>query len=430
MKITFKSLLCIVTALASVLGVAAQTPTTTPLSSPYSMYGYGMLNDRATAKQRQMGGVGYAMRSGRGINPMNPASYSAIDSLTFLWDISADLSFFNRSEHDVNGQDLKGHGLGGGLDYMAMQFPIGRSMGMSIGLVPFSSVGYSFGKEVIHGNLSNEGSGGITEAYIGFSGRVKGFSAGFNISYNFGNIINDVYANTTNGHQTLFEHVMQIRDWNILLGLQYTHEINRYNSVTAGLVYSPKKTFRGHTWGAYWDITADSQADTVGYMNIRNHYYQPNTIGAGLSYSHRRTSSIMVEADFTYQDWSKAKFDPLYNDLGNVVVQAQEFNNRYKVAVGAEFVPKIRGNYLQRIAYRAGFSYNRDYIKIGDNDLKDYGISCGFGLPTPEGKTVINLGFEYRHRQASPTSLVKEDYYNITLGLNFNELWFWQRKIK
>ena len=428
MKISIKLFSAVIALLS--LSAIAYSQSNTAITSPYSMFGYGMLSDQATATQRQMGGVGYAMNSGRQINPMNPASYAAIDSLTFLWDISADITMFNRSENDVNGETLKGHGVGGGLDYLAMQFPIGHHFGMSAGIVPWSSVGYSFGSEIIHGNLSNEGTGGVNEAYIGFSGRWKGLSAGFNVSYNFGNIINDIYANTETGHSTLFEHVMQIRDWNIVLGLQYTHMIGQHNRVTLGAVYSPKKTMNGKTWGAYWDISADSKADTVGYMSIKNHYYQPNTIGVGLNYIYTRSQRLMVEADFTYQDWAKAQFDPLRNDAGQIVVEGQQFNNRFKVAVGAEYVPKLRGNYLQRVAYRAGFFYNRDYIKVGSNQLKDFGISCGFGLPTIEGKTIVNVGFEYKHRQASPMALVKENYYSITLGLNFNELWFWQRKIK
>lgn len=40
--------------------------------SPYSKFGYGLLNDNATSAQRAMGGVGYAMRSGRQVNVMNP----------------------------------------------------------------------------------------------------------------------------------------------------------------------------------------------------------------------------------------------------------------------------------------------------------------------------------------------------------------------
>ena len=90
----------------------------------------------------------------------------------------------------------------------------------------------------------------------------------------------------------------------------------------------------------------------------------------------------------------------------------------------------MRGGYFQRINYRCGAFFNRDYIKIGDNSLREYGVSVGFGLPTITSKTVINLGFEYRHRQANPNPLIKEDYFNITLGINFNELWFWQRKIQ
>ena len=43
--------------------------------TPYSRYAYGMLGDHASGAQRSMGGVGYAMNSGRQINAKNPASY-------------------------------------------------------------------------------------------------------------------------------------------------------------------------------------------------------------------------------------------------------------------------------------------------------------------------------------------------------------------
>ena len=33
------------------------------------------------------------------------------------------------------------------------------------------------------------------------------------------------------------------------------------------------------------------------------------------------------------------------------------------------------------------------------------------------------------HRQAHPNPLVKENYLNITIGVNFNEMWFRQSKI-
>lgn len=398
-------------------------------SSPYSMYGYGLIREGATATQRQMGGIGYAMRGCRLINAMNPASYASIDSLTFLWDISADLTFNRRSEIGEDGHKQSANGKGGGLDNLQMQFPIGKNFGASIGLIPYSNVGYTFGNEVVHGNLSNQGQGGITQAYAGFSGRYKGFSLGVNVSYDFGNIINDVYA-YVGSNQTLFEHVMQVRDWNITVGAQYSFVPAKYNRVTIGAVYTPKKTLRGTTWVDYWDITADSKADTVAYAKMNGKYYRPNSFGVGVNWQRDRTSHVMVEADFGYQQWSKASFSALYNDKGAIVMPGQEFNDRLRFALGGEWTPRLRGNYLQKITWRLGAHYTRDYLKINGNDLKDYGIGFGMGFPTLEGKTIVNLGFEWIHRQASPNKLITENYFNITLGLNFNEMWFWQRKIK
>ena len=417
------SLLLVITALAPAL--MAQTTT-----SPYSMYGYGLLRDRATSTQRQMGGIGYAMTGGRQINAMNPASYAAIDSLTFLWDIGADVSMNWRSENSADGVSAKGHGVGGGLDYLSMQFPINRYFGASIGLVPYSSVGYSFGDKVVHGSLSNQGSGGITQAYAGFAGKYRGLSLGFNISYDFGNVINDVYAYTADSHQTLFEHVMQVRDWDVTIGAQYTVRTDKYSRLTLGATYTPKKTLRGKTWAAYWDITAESKADTVGMSDIKGRYFRPNAVGVGINWQRNRASHFMVEADFSWQQWSKARYSALYDGKGNVVVDAQQFNDRMRFALGGEYTPRLRGNYLKRKTYRVGAHYTRDYVNIGGNSVREIGVACGFGLPTLEGKTIINLGFEWYRRQAHPTALIKENYFNITLGLNFNELWFWQRKIK
>lgn len=408
-------------ALAAVAGLSAQVTT------PYSMYGYGVLSDRATSMQRQMGSVGYAMNSGRQINVMNPASYAAIDSLTFLFDMGADLTFLWQKDGEA-----REHSTGGGLDYITMQFPICKFMGGSIGMLPYSSVGYAFGKDIQHGAKLNQGSGGINQAYLGLAGKVAGFSIGANIAYSFGTIRNDVFNTPDAQGQMLFEHIMQIRDWDINFGVQYTAKLSRTETLVAGVTYAPKKSLHGKTWETKQATTQDSKADTVAYMNMKENYYTPNSIGVGLSYRHERTSRWMVEADYTFQQWSKAKFSPLYelSDPKNLVFEGMSFNNRSRYALGGEFVPKIRGNYFQRMSYRLGAYYTEDYLNIKGNSVKEYGVTAGFGFNTPEGKTMINLGVEWKHRSASPQQLIAENYLNITLGLNFNELWFWQRRIK
>lgn len=395
-------------------------------NTPYSMYGYGILGDRATSMQRQMGSVGYAMNSGRQINVMNPASYAAIDSLTFLFDMGADVCMLWSQEGSA-----KEHAVGGGLDYVTMQFPLSKFMGGSIGMLPYSSVGYAFGNDIAHGTLSNQGSGGINEVYLGLAGTFAGFSLGANISYDFGNIVNDVFANPTSG-STKFEHVMQIRDWNILIGAQYTYKLNNFNRMVFGVTYSPKKTLLGKTWATIQEMTQESLPTSVAEMKLKGKYYTPNEIGAGVSYTHERASRFTVEADYTWQGWKDCEYAPLRStDDPNVIVfEGMTFNNRQRFAAGAEYMPRIRGSYGQRMTYRIGAYYTEDYLRIKGNSVREYGVTAGFGFPTPEGKTLVNLGLEWKMRQASPQTLIKENYVNITLGVNFNEVWFFKRKIR
>lgn len=426
MKYRLRLFLALVAAVFLPSAVNAQNITT-----PYSMYGYGMLGDRATSMQRQMGGIGYGMHSGRQINVMNPASYASIDSLTFLFDMGADLTLLWSKEGDQKEQTT-----GGGLDYVTMQFPIGRHFGASIGMLPYSGVGYAFGGDISHGARTNQGSGGINMAYLGFAANYFGVGLGFNVSYNFGNIVNDLYSRPADSGETLFEHVMAIRDWDINLGLQYSRPLTKYDELSLGVTYSPRKSLHGKAWATIQETSQETVPDTVGFTKLSGKYFTPNSFGVGLNYRHEKVSRIMAEVDFTYQTWSKAAFpalegsEKLPSGEQRVVFAGMNFYDRFKVAAGGEFVPKVRGSYMERVAYRLGAYFCNDYLNINGNRTREYGITCGLGLHTPQDKTIINVGFEWKHRTTTPTVLISENYFNITLGLNFNELWFWQRKIK
>lgn len=407
-----------------VAGISAQVSA----QSPYSKFGYGLLNDNTTSAQRSMGGIGYGLNSGRLVNMKNPASYAFIDSLTFLFDMGVDYTHISSKQPATESTEAASQNQsGGGLDYVTMQFPVGKRFGASVGLVPFSSVGYSFGTEIANGVNAREGNGGFNQLYVGFAGKiVNGLSVGANVSYLFGNIINDIYTTTTSNSQSLFEQLTEVRDYRLEFGAQYSFNINADHRVTAGLVYSPKKSLLGKSMVTKYDVNADSKPDTIYSEKLRGNAGLPETWGAGVSY--RWKNRLMVGLDVTYQPWSKCK---LINFEG---FDANKFADRYQINLGGEFTPNYRGNYLQRIAYRAGGFYNRDYVMVGNpadgyNHVKEYGLSVGFGLPTLSQKTVINLGFEFRHRQATPNPLLKENYFNIRLGINFNELWFFQNKL-
>lgn len=394
------------------------------VNTPYSMYGYGVIGDRATSKQRQMGGVGYAMQSGRQINAMNPASYACIDSLTFLWDMGADVAMLWSKDRTASDRSI-----GGGLNYITLQAPLSKTVGLSIGMVPLTEVGYSFGDDIKFGTRQNQGTGGINQAYAGVSWKIAGFSVGANVSYDFGTIQNDVYATPSTAGQSLFEHIMEVRDWNVLVGAQYRQKIGRYNALTLGLTYTPKKSFHGNTWLTIQDLNSSSIPDTIASCSMKDRYYSPQTIGVGLAYSHEKVHRLLVEADFTWQQWSKAAFSSMVDEAGQVVFQGSTFSDRRKFAVGAEYTHNVRGSYLERMPFRIGGFYTDDYLKINGNSMKQYGISLGTAFAAPQGKTLINFGLEWRHRKSSPVNLLTENYFSIMLGVNFNEVWFFKRKI-
>ncbi len=393
--------------------------------SAYSRLGYGLLRNNATSMQRQMGSVGYAMRSGRQINVMNPASYAAIDSLTFLFDMGVDFSSTSLKEGTA-----KDNNLGGGLDYITLQFPLGKYMGGSVGLVPYSSVGYCFATELTGGETMRQGGGGLNQLYVGVAGRpFSGFTIGANISYLFGSITHDVQTTPSGSTTALFEQVVEVRDYNLSFGAQYGINFGR-NNVTLGVTYSPSMTFLGHAWVSKYDMNNDTdengniiRSDTVvERISMKDRFSRPETWGAGISYSWN--NRLTAEADFTYQPWASAKYLEMDNFAGTRLA------DRWSANVGAEYTHARRGSYLSRISWRAGGFYARDYVMVGSNNVRDYGLTAGLGLPAPSGKTMVNLGFEWRHRSAYPQSLLTENHFTITLGVNFNELWFFQRKIQ
>ena len=163
-------------------------------NSPYTRYGYGDLSDQNFGNSKAMGGIAFGLRDGAQINPLNPASYTAIDSLTFLFEGGVSLQNMN-----ISGGGVKLNAKNSSFDYLAMQFRLHRRLAMSIGLLPFSNVGYTVSDtqnatDPATGNTTAyarnyTGDGGLHQLYVGLGVKVfKDLSVGVNASYFWGDI--------------------------------------------------------------------------------------------------------------------------------------------------------------------------------------------------------------------------------------------------
>ena len=108
-------------------------------NSPYSQYGLGALSDQTSGFNRGMNGVGLGFREHNQVNFINPASYSSMDSLTFIFDVGVRGQVTNFKE---NGKKLNANNAD--FEYAVAGFRAFRHLGMSFGILPFTNVGYSY----------------------------------------------------------------------------------------------------------------------------------------------------------------------------------------------------------------------------------------------------------------------------------------------
>ena len=390
--------------------------------SPYTRFGYGVIADRSFGAGRSMGGIGYGLRSSKQINPMNPASYSSMDSLTFLFDVGATLQYSLLNDETNSHRNLNGN-----LMYVALQFPLTHTIAMSAGLLPYSHTGYGFKidnrvDEVPH-NDHFSGKGGLNEVYVGVSIDIwkKRLALGANIGYLFGIIEHNSSVNYRSSDISPMYTLkkMNLRKYKYELGVQYTQPLSKTERMTFGLTYSPKIKLSSVSYniispdGYFYSLL---EADTL----YNQGYDIPKSYGFGVSYL--KDNKMIVAADISFQEWSKTRFAGENNT----------FNNRLKLVVGCEYIPNdfTRQHYMSRVRYRVGLNYSNSYLRINNFGYKEYGVSLGAGFPMIDDRSYINASFEYVKVQPEIKSLINEQYFRFTLSFTFNERWFYKLRIE
>ena len=107
--------------------------------SSYSRFGLGVLHDQSNGLSKSMGGVGAGVRVGNRINSLNPASYSAIDSLSLILDVGMSGSF---GKMDLGAKTVGVNSAT--LDYVHVGMHIAKRLGLAAGFMPYTSIGYKF----------------------------------------------------------------------------------------------------------------------------------------------------------------------------------------------------------------------------------------------------------------------------------------------
>jgi len=395
-------------------------------NSPYTRFGYGDISETNSGEQRAMGGVALGARFNYNINTVNPASYSSVDSMTFMFDLgtSALMSRFSTNSGGTNT-------FNGNLEYITMQFPLAKNIGFSTGLLPYSFVGYNYYKKDNHLTELNlddfdtipyrttfSGNGGFSQVYAGLSANLfNHISLGVNVYYMYGTINNNRSLRfLASSDSTIQYNVIRANNFRFRYGIQFYNTFAKKHDVTLGIIYEQKAKLNGSFSQSTYGVLSDTTLAKAG----DSEFELPNIYGVGLYYTYDKRLSIGL--DYTLQEWGTAKFRGNY-----------ELSNCSKIALGVEYLPNPKGRkFAERIRYRGGLSLSDPYYKVNNvTPPKNIGVSLGFGFPiynnVTNTVTMLNTSFEYGKLGSS--DLLREDYFKFTLNVAFNEHWFFKRKL-
>ena len=384
--------------------------------SPYSRFGLGRLDKQTSHALRGMGGLTSAIRDNMIINPANPASYTAVDSMTFLFDFGLSMGMNMLTESGKRDARMVGN-----FDYA------------SAGLVPYSTVGYRYGTRVPvpgvkdhYSAYAYKGQGNLQEVYLGFAWKpLPYWSLGVNASYLFGNLQHErriTYDIKESQNPTFLDH-LRIRSVGVRIGSQGIIPISADgHQITIGFTYEPKLPM----WSRQLRLQTETitgqgaqilHADTVSSKSL---FARPHVASAGIAY--QIENKLIAGADVKYSRWSEALSDTEKSGYQGV--------DQWQVALGMSWVPNDRSSqYGQRIAYRAGLQGENAYLRIpnslgGYNSYYQIGANLGLGLPLVDKRSHVDVTLGYSYLRPSSRTGLAEHYLTLGVALRFNEAWF------
>ena len=413
------------------------------VNSPYSRYGFGLLSDQSVGAIKGMGGASLGLRESNAINFQNPASYSAIDSLSFLFD--AGLSIQN-ANFSGSGKRVNAHNAN--IDYINVAFRAWQHVGMSIGFMPYSNIGYKFsGNETLEdidgygektAKSSYSGDGGLHQFYLGIGWEpIQDLSIGLNASYLWGNYSKDAKVSfSETSIQTLHRNYLaDISTYKLDFGAQYSKKLDNKNAITVGVIYGLGHSIKSNAKFINQTLKSSGSVSSADTIKIANAFALPHTFGAGLSWNHK--DQWKVNLDYNLALWEQVKFPQLTDENGNLRYSSSKgvFENRHKIALGTEYVPNPLGlRYKDHICYRAGLSYSTSYTKVNkQNGANDYCVSLGVGLPIANmnnNRSILHISAQWEHVRPQSKGMITENYLRLCIGLSFNERWFMKWKVE
>lgn len=380
--------------------------------SPNSSLGLGEIVSTDNTRTAGMASVGIGIRNGSFLNTSNPAAISAIDSLTGIFDFGlyGKQSFYKSPTNGVN-QDFVGN-----FNKIAFGFRLSKWWGFSLGIKPFSNVGYHIQQVVpVEGATSDktvymDGTGGLYNLYV-----TNAFNITPHLSVGVTSLmVSGSFTNSEDQTQYIYETRSRLTQFYNKFGVQY-----ELPNMTFGVTYGYKQqTSVKNTFSIY----SSSSTTPMSTENLRStNQFIPQTVGVGFSY---KRDKLLCAADAEWEQWNGLK-----SGIENVNIK-----DAYRLRLGLGYTP-YNDLYTAHLAkqYQVGLTVNKSYIQVSNQAAYTCALSTGVVIPLYAGqaqqKAMIGLGLEYGRSISSPKGFVNDNYLMLNVNISFIEAMFIRRKI-
>lgn len=400
-------------------GLLAQTGT----PSPYSFYGIGDVTFKGALENQLMGGVSVFPDSIH-LNFQNPASVASLKFTTFTLGMSYKTTKFksNTAQDDASRAPLS---------YIAVGLPMGK-LGVSFGLMPYSSVGYKLQKLAPDDDTEGTdnrylGTGGLNRAFVAFGYKLTPkLNIGVDFNYNFGQITTksiEFIPQAQFGSRELNES--DLSGLTINGGLMFHSKLKKKFDIFGSLVVTPETRIKSTNSRQIATISYNDETEivvdtlNVSVANTTLKLPAKISIGGGIGIARK----WLLGTEITFRQ--SGNLGSRFTDIENV-----KYENSQKYSLGGYFIPNFNSfrSYLSKVTYRAGLSYEKTGLVLNGKSIEDKSVSFGFGFPMRGTFSNINLGVEMGTRGTKAVNLVQENYTNFSISLSLNDQWFVKRK--
>ncbi len=412
----------IVAILAALILAAPSLKAQNSTSSPYSMYGIGIISPKEDATAAGLGHSGIALAPSEWVNLSNPAGLSKLDSLRFYFNVQVK-AFYAKERCELEKQSV----YSANIDGITMAFRGKKWIAFVLGYAPYSTVGYNmnetkniYGTEYFY-RVNYKGSGGLSQAFFGTTITLfNHLSIGGNFSVIWGTIekLQTCYFNEVVGGEDIYNsRKYSLNNIYYELGAQYDFNIGQYNNFRFGVTYAPKMWLHtSYDQVIYNDVESELQTDD----STPDRFYVPRQYGAGFTYERKK---FLGTIEYKVSEWGDIE--------NNKFREGVTFRDSYTISGGIQFSPGQPDDpFYKRMRYRVGGFYGRDYLDLTTVNLMQKGFSLGLTVPLGRSLNAITIAYDHQKRGTLSNGMVRETFSNFKIALNIREIWFMKSKFE